>query len=206
MKSISLIPLISLISLILFTACGIITFEINENGYRTLSDKDKALFKPFDASIVTKQVNNREDLQVFEITSQHIKNYSKEHEYLWIHLWRPYCKADYCTNIKFFSDAVANYPDEDIEVMLVSENYDLPQIKEVVKNSPYSKPIFVLDGKWYGAKTRATKKQFLQEVNNNENLNVDLDDLWDDYLFKDSVLIFAGNHIDYQKLDSLLAL
>lgn len=200
------ITLISLISLILFTACGIITIEIGENGYRSLSDKDKALFKPFDASIMTKQVDNRENLQVYEVTSQHIKAYSKEHKYLWVHLWRPYCKADYCTNIKFFADAVAQYPDEDMEVMLVSENYDLPQIKEVVKNSPYDKPIFVLDGKSYGSKTKANKIQFLEEINNNELLQVDPKGLWDDYLFKDSVLIFAGTHMDYQKLDSLLNL
>lgn len=202
MKNTSLIFLISLI----FFSCGIISFEINENGYRSLPAKDKALFKPFDAAIVTQQVDNLEDLQVYEINSQHVKAYSKQHKYLWVHLWRPYCKADYCTNIKFFSDAIANYPDEDIEVMLVSENYDLPQIKEVVKNSPYDKPIFVMDGGWFGSKTRANKKQFLAEINNNENLQVENNGLWDDYLFKDSVLIFAGDRMDYQKLDSLLKL
>jgi hypothetical protein len=190
--------------LISLSACGIIAIEINENGYSSLKKEEKAFFKPFDASILNQQVNNRENLQVYEINSQQVKAVSKQHQYFWVHLWRPYCKADYCTNIKFFSDAVAAYPDEDMEVMLVSENYDLLQIKEVVKNSPYDRPIFVLDGGWYGSNTKTNKKQFLEEIKNNESLKVKNNGLWDDYFFKDSVLIFAGNHLDYAALDSLM--
>lgn len=205
MKKYSSFLLLSL-SLTIFTACGFLGIEINENGYRSLEKGDKAFFKPFDASILNQTVDNVGDIKVYELNSQQVKACSKTHQYLWVHLWRPYCTAEYCTNIKYFPDVVSQFPEQDLELMLVSENYDLSQIKESVKNSPYGKPIFVMDGNWFTYKTRANKKQFFTEINNNPNLDVKNTGWWDDYFFKDSVLIFAGDHLDYQKVDSLMKL
>ncbi len=194
--------LLSLLVLLFIEGCGIIL--INENDYRSVSDLEKSLIRPFNQAIVTAKVNNGDSLFVYEFNNGNIKTVTRKFNYTWIHLWRPFCHADACQNIKYFADLADTYSSKGLVLLLVSETYDFNEIKNVMNHSVYNKPVFVLQSDYYGYKIRKNRIKFISE------LNPDLiasKQIWlDDFLFKDTTLIFAGNKLDKIKIDSLLGI
>lgn len=189
-----------LLSLFFVSACGLVA--INENDYRFLPAAFKGDIKPFDLSVVTKKVNYHDSLYLYEINTPEIKAVLKKHQYVWLHIWRPYCEADYCQNISYFTQLVRRYQDRDFQLLLISEVYNPPTIKKVMAHSTFDKPVFVLQDAWYGHKIKKSYKLLFHQINNNPAIHSKRG--FDEYLFKDSLLIYAGNKITARMLDSLV--
>lgn len=69
-------------------------------------------------------------------------------------------------------------------------------------NSSFHKPVFVLQDAWYGHKMKKSSRLLFNELNN--NLQIHSKRGFDDYLFKDTLLIYAGNKMSQHILDSLV--
>jgi hypothetical protein len=192
--------IVILILILLFTSCGIIM--INENEYRSLKDSDKNQIRSFDINLVPKKVDNTEQLYLYEINTNDIQNCVKMQKYTWIHLWRPFCQSEYCQNINYFLTIENNLKQYELEFMLISESYDFNSIENAVKNSFYDKPIFVLQDLYYGHKIRPNRLKFYNELKTEYSPKTRIG--FDDYLFKDTILIFAGEDLNKHKIDSLM--
>ncbi len=188
-------------SLVLLNACGFIA--INENDYRFLPTTYLKDIKPFKMDMVTQKVNNRDSLFLYEINTPNIKACVRHYKYVWLHLWRPYCEAEYCQNISYFAQLARRYQHMDFQLLLISESYDPPTIKKVLANSSFDKPVFVLQDAYYGHKIRKSYKLLFNEINNNPAIHSKKG--FDEYLFKDGYLIFAGNKMTVNVLDSLVS-
>ena len=53
---------------------------------------------------VNSRNSSKEELKVYEINSKNIKTIILQNEYTWVHLWRPFCSAEYCQNIGVFQE------------------------------------------------------------------------------------------------------
>ncbi|MFZ4463856.1 MAG: hypothetical protein ACOYN5_08405 [Bacteroidales bacterium] len=190
--------LIKFLVFILLFGCGVIL--INENNYRNLSDTDKIIIMPFDPEIVSKNENNKQ-FQLYEINANDIMNYTKMHNYTWVHLWRPFCPNQNCQNIYYFLDVVDSINIYDIEFLLVSESYDLKLIENIVINSAYDKPIFVLQDSHYGHKINSNRLKFIKDFET--ELSYSSHYGFGDFLFKDSTLIYMGDDLNKDKIESL---
>ncbi len=192
--------LIATVFLVFVESCGFI--QINENDYRSLSDYDKRYIKPFDSKIVTTKVNNIDSLFIYEINSDNIKEVTKEHAYTWIHLWRPFCHADVCQNINYLTNITDNFASEGLALLLISVTYGFKDIENVVKNSRFEKPVFVLQNNYYGYKMRKNRVKLVTDL---KPELASSKKIWsDDYFYKDTTLIYAGSIEDKNKIDSLM--
>ncbi|MFC2101315.1 hypothetical protein ACFLRZ_05745, partial [Bacteroidota bacterium] len=120
----------------------------------------------------------------------------------WLHLWRPYCSSEYCRNIDYFTDIEKKYMLKDFKFFLISETYDVKDIIEKMKNVTYDKPILVLMDSYYGHSMRKNNIKLLDELDN--KLSLERKYGYFDYLFKDTILIYAGRKITEKILDSLI--
>ncbi len=192
--------LLLFLSIFFVSACGIIA--INENDYRFLPEEYRKDIKPFDVALVTQKVNYHDSLYLYEINTPEIKAVLQKHKYVWLHIWRPYCEADYCQNISYFTQLARRYRDKDFQLLLISEDYDPPTIKKVLAHSDFNKPVFVLQDAWYGHKIKKGYRLLFNELNNNPEIHSKTG--FDDYLFKDSLLVYAGDSMSQSTLDSLV--
>ncbi len=192
--------IIILIVMLLLTNCGIII--INENNYRSLTDSDKNLLRPFDIEIVSQKVNNTEQLYLYEINTNDIKNCVRIQKYTWVHLWRPFCPSESCQNINYYLNIENKLKNYNLQLLLISESYDLNSIEHIVKNSFYDKPIYVLQDLYFGHKIKLNRMKFYNELKTDSSPKTRIG--FDDYLFKDSVLIFVGEGLNKHIIDSLI--
>jgi len=186
--------------ILLLTSCGIIM--INENDYRSLTDSNKNLIRPFDIELLSEKANNNEQLFLYEINTNDIKNCIRKQKYTWVHLWRPFCPTESCQNINYYLNVENELKHYDFEFLLISETYDFNSIENAVKNSFYDKPIFVLQDLYYGHKIKPNRLKFYNEFKNEYSPKTRIG--FDDYLFKDSVLIFVGDGLNEHRIDSLI--
>ncbi len=191
-----------LITLLLLTGC--IPIMINENDYRGVKEEDKWFVKPFVLGIEDQNTNYNDTLFLYELNTGDIKGIIKDHPLTWIHLWRPFCHADQCQNIGYYAAVEEGLKDHGLRVLVVSETYDYNDIKGVVKNSMWNKPVFVLQDSYYGHKIRKNSLKLAAEMITDSVINTKWG--YDDYLFKKSKLIYAGNGLDKNKIDSILLL
>jgi hypothetical protein len=140
---------------------------------------------------------------LFEINSGDIRNCALISKFLWIHLWRPYCKADYCQNINYFSSMADQYRINGLNFLLVSETYDRKEIKSVIDKNNFDRPVYVLQDSYFGHGLKSAKKKFL-EINNHLIQNPNFI-YYDDFIFKDTLLIFACGEINKKLLDSVMS-
>ncbi len=192
--------LVVLTFLLFLNACGIIA--INENDYRALPKTYYQYIKPFTPALVTKTVNYSDSVFLYEINTPEIKKCLARYKYVWIHLWRPYCEADYCQNITFFEQLAKRYQKKKLQLLFISQSYDPLTVKKIMENSSFHKPVFVLDDASYGHKLRKAHKLFFRELNNNPAFHSK--NGFDDLLFKDTLLVYAGNRMTARVLDSLM--
>ena len=173
---------------------------INENSFRALKYSDKDYFQPFNIDMVNKKVNNKDSLVVYEINSKNIKESASKNKYTWVHLWRPYCPSDFCQNINYFSDIADKK--QGLSLLLISETYSVETIRSCVVKSDYNRSIFVLQDSYYGHKTRENRLKLYNDFKIDSLVSTKGN--FDDYLFKDTVLIFAGNLLNEHIIDSLM--
>jgi len=189
-----------LLMILLLGACGFI--EINENGYRSIPKNEMEYIKPFDSTAVYKKINNSDRLNLYEINTADIKKCIKEHKYIWLHLWRPFCTSDYCQNVNYFINIENSFNNLDFKLLLISETYEMKDIKMIVGHSSFNKPIFVLQDSYYGHKMKNNRIKLFKEINNHLSLTTNYG--YDDYFFKDTLLIYAGYKISKETIDSLI--
>lgn len=185
---------------VFFSSCGIIL--INENSYRNLKDNQKDFIRPFSEDAVYIYSVLKPQQFVYEINTNNIKRIITKQKFTWLHLWRPYCSADYCQNIKFFSNLEGKFKKYNLQLLLISEDYNKHYIEKCVKDNGFKKSVFVLQDSYYGHKITKNRKRFFNELNNNKLPSSRYS--YEDYLFKDTILIYAGMHINYKKMDSLI--
>ena len=126
----------------------------------------------------------------------------KKNKFTWIHLWRPYCSSDYCQSINYFSDLEDKFINKDFHLLLISETYDISIIKDIVKKTRFIKPIYVLQDAYYGHKIKKNRIKFVKEIDSNHLILPKSG--FDNYVFKDTVLIFSSNEINTGIIDSLI--
>jgi len=177
---------------------------INENDYRGLKEEDKWFIKPFKLGIENQRVDFSDSLFLYELSTNNIKEVVKHHPLTWIHLWRPFCHAEQCQNIDYYSSIEDRFIEQGLRVLVVSETYDYNDIRGVVNNSMWNKPIFVLQDSYFGHKIRKNRLKLTEEITADSVVKTKWG--FDDYLFKGSKLLFAGNTLDKEKIDSLLLL
>ena len=192
--------IIRLIIILLLSSCGIIM--INKNNYRSLTESDKNRVRPFYIEIVSQKVNNQEKLFLYEINTNDIKKYVRNQKYTWIHLWRPFCPNESCQNINYYLNIENSLKNCDLQLLLISESYDFISIQNIVNNSFYDNPIYVLQDLYYGHKIRSNRMKFYSELMTEHSPKTRIG--FDDYLFKDTVLIFIGDGLNEHIIDSLI--
>ena len=185
---------------LLLNACGLIA--INENDYRALPKTYFQYIKPFDRGLVTKTVNYGDSVFLYEINTPEIKKVLEQYKYVWVHLWRPYCEADYCQNITYFEQLAQRYQKQKLQLLFISQSYEPLTVKKIMANSSFSKPVYVLQDAFYGHKLRKAYKLFFRDMNNNPAIHSKTG--FDDYLFRDTLLVYAGNRMTVRVLDSLV--
>lgn len=180
--------------------------DLGTNMYKTCTKEQLTHFKPAEASSQFSG-NDTLNLSIYELNSTEIKKRLIGQKYTWIHMWRPYCKADYCENINYPKNASAK---RNIQFFLLSQVYDLVNIRKSLARTIYDQPVYVIQNSFYkmGTKTNGKNKaatQMRKELNNNPKLT--LSKWGDDLFFKDTLLIYAGEAaLDANKVDSLMKL
>jgi hypothetical protein len=192
--------LILFILFLTLTGCGIIL--INENNYRALKETDKKSIKPYDFNATQYNRIKNEELYVYEIDSKDIKENLKQSKFTWIHLWRPFCQAPTCQNINVYSEIEKDYKNKGLSLLFISESYDIQSIKKIVTNIGFQKNIFVLQDAYYGHKSRKNRVKLFHDLNNNQFKATKYG--VDDFLFKDTLLIYAGHQLNKKVIDSVL--
>ena len=192
---------LKLFVLIVFLS-GCIPIMINENNYRGLSDKALQYVKPFDISLVSARVNNSDSLILYEINSDDIKALVHQEKYLWVHLWRPFCSAELCQNVDYFGNLADSYENKGLRLLFISETYDFRDIIKIMKHSWFNHPVFVLQDSYYGHKMRKTRLKLMAALSPDSAGRSKIG--FDDYLFKEGNLLYAGGISDNNVLDSLI--
>ncbi len=184
----------------IFTSCGVIL--INENNYRSLTVSEKRKIKPYKDFLLYSNSATEQNNYLYEINTNNIKTHLKKQKYTWIHLWRPFCSADYCQNIDYFSVLEDKFKNKGLRLLLISETYDIGAITTILEENKFKKQVYILQDAYYGHKIMKNRKQFIQEINNN-NLKISKYG-FDNYFFKDTLLIYSANVINKQIIDSLI--
>lgn len=184
---------------ILLYACVVM---INENDYRGLSSKDHEQVKDFTLLKENQTVDNVNNLILYEINSNQIKEILISHSYTWIHLWRPYCSSQSCQLIDYYSKIKEKYKKYNVEFLLISETYDLFSIRNSLKENPYNDVIYVLSDSYYGHKLLEIRNKFFQDFIKNSNIEIRSTCI--DFIFQDTILIYASENAKNQLFDSLI--
>ena len=176
---------------------------INENDYRMLQETDKSMFKPYSA-VSESGSGNTGDLFLYEINTPQMLQRMKYNHYTWIHLWRPYCTSDYCTHIDYFFNLAGKYTLKGLDLLFISECYGVRNIKQKLADTASHHTFYVLEDKYYGHKLNPARQKFMKDL----GIEITKQNKWgyDDYIFKDTTLIFKGDHIGETTIDSLISL
>lgn len=189
--------LLKIILAILLTSC--IVQGLNVNYYK-LSESEKLHFVPFNHTNLFKTVNyNEQNLKVEEITSDNVKNVIKNHKFVCIYSWVPYCKSTSCENLHYYSNLEEKYKKWNLNFLIISETYDFEDIKLSHKTSEYNKQLYVIkyDKKNYGDQRKNVISKFYKEIASTKN--------WSTYyFFYNAKLIYYGDHCTESLVDSLI--
>jgi hypothetical protein len=150
-----------------------------------------------------RQVSYADSFYAHEINSNNIIACARTSRFLWVHLWRPYCKANACQNISFYPALADRYKANGLNLLFISESYDLKSIRNAVDNNGFNRPIYVLQDSYYGHDLNDARKKF-SEMNFSQIQDPDLI-IYDDYIFKDTLIIFACKEINKIMIDSILS-
>ncbi len=182
------------------TSCVI---EINENGYRSLTDESKKHIRPFTMDLLNRNQNYKDSIFIYEISSRDIRQIIKQNKYTWIHFWAPYCSAKSCINVAGIMEEVREMEKgKDFVELLISTVYDLDAIKSRLKNSNFKQPVFILRDSIYGHNQVRGKRLFACEIDNNSLLKKN--EYFSEYLFCDTLLQVASWNLTPKQIDSVV--
>lgn len=197
-KKVNFVFVLSLV--ILLTSCVI---EINENGYRSLPTASKKYIRPFSMDLLKQTHSYKDTIFIYEISSSDIKQITKSNKFTWIHFWAPYCSSKSCVNIAGLMNEVKEQQKEkDFLELLIATSFDFNAIKERLKNSSYTQPVFILSDSIYGHKQGKAMKLFASKIDNNSVLKKN--EYFSEYLFCDTLLTVAAWNLTPQQIDSVL--
>lgn len=139
---------------LLLSSC---VMDIGTNMYQSCTKEQLSHFKPAEASSQFKG-NDTLNLLVYEINSKEIKKRLIGQQYTWVHMWRPYCKADYCENINYPKNVSAKRNIQ--RSITLSQVYDLANIRKSLARTAYDQPVYVIENSSYkmGSKTNGKNK------------------------------------------------
>lgn len=189
--------LLKIIFCLLFTSCIVQGLNIN---YNKLSESEKLHFVPFNSSNLLKTVNyDEQNFKVEEITSDNVKDVIQNHKFVCIYSWVPYCKSTSCENLNYYSNLEEKFKKWNLNFIIISETYDLEDIKLSHKTSEYNKQLYVIkyDKANYGDQRKNVVTKFYNEITSSKR--------WSSYYFYyDSKLIYSGNNCTESLVDSLI--
>lgn len=135
--------------------------RINDDGYRDVKLEDQRLISNFTMDDLDKTMvyESKEDIHFQIIKGDDFREVVKKNDKVWIYVWASWCKPCIEKFPKIIEIAEKN---EDLVVLLVSQNYDLDNLQNHLFNSNYNKVPYILDSTSYGRKT-AAKMRNLQE-------------------------------------------
>lgn len=188
--------LLSLLALALFPAC----ITINENGYRNLSRKEKQQVLPFDKN-ATGNKDSSGGFCLREIVADDVREVMKDHEYTWLHLWIPYCKAPSCRPPVYYEKVSKNAGGREVQYLLISRIYDYRTVSGMVDRFSYKGPVYVVKHARYGRNMPGASERFAAELTKDRSASFGAH-----LLFRKERLIYAGNDLSQATMDSVLAL
>ncbi|HNW71960.1 MAG TPA: hypothetical protein PLM70_07950 [Bacteroidales bacterium] len=188
---------IKIILTLLFSSC--IVQGLNTN-YNKLSDEDLRYFVSYNSNNLFKNVDNSlQNLKIEEINSSLIKQIIKENKYVCLYSWVPFCNSIKCENLKFYSNIEKKYSQIGFHFLIISETYDIDDIKLSIMTSGYDKQLYVIkhEERKYGNNRKNVVSKFIKEITGEELQS-------DYYFFCDSKLIYHGIDISESIIDSIL--
>lgn len=167
-----------------------------------LKENQRQYIKDFSIDLVDKNQLNTNEFCIYEINGSDIKAVTRLYNFTWIHLWLPFCKAEYCQNISLFQYMAEQHKSDGLAFLMTSETYDIKSINQIVVKSNFSFPVFVLEDVYYGHKMKRARMQISDQLINNDSIGKSL--YYSDYVFKDTLLIYAGSNLNNERLDSII--
>ena len=131
---------------------------------------------------------------MYEVNTNDLKQCIKKHKFVWLHIWKPGCSGQNCTNLDFYTDMADKYKISDLEFYIISDSYEVEDAQKTIKGSRYDKPMMVLQDSWFGHDLRWINITLAYELDNHLNLKKKYG--YFDFLFRDSLLMFAGLSIN----------
>jgi hypothetical protein len=165
---------------------------INENNYRGLSSSELKRFKKVQLdSIPIWKCTGSTDF-IYEIRADQICSIAKISEYLWVHLWRPSCHGPECHNVDYYFQMANEFEPFGLNLFMVADQYDIFFFHKLQPTMDHD-CFFVIDDSTYGHKIPEARRMFISQLIN-QNAN-DTTYRYNDFLFKNGALIFAGSDI-----------
>ena len=191
---------IKVLILLLLSSCVI---EINENGYRSLTDEAKRHVRPFTIDLLNQKHNYRDSIILYEISSRDLKQIIKKNKYTWVHFWAPHCSSKSCINVTNLMNEVEEKEKQyDFAELLISTEYDFENLKQRLNNSKFTQPVFILTDSIYGHKNGKALRLFASEIDNNNLINKNK--YFGEYFFCDTLLTVATWNLTPQQIDSIV--
>jgi hypothetical protein len=183
--------IIPFIIITFFTGCAI---SINTNHYASLSNEEKAYFKPY------AKVGERPDtLVISEISGSQCKQLISENKYTLVHLWNPSCISNTYYSLKTYTDIENAFENKGLKVILVAVSYDLSNIQKTVKMSEFHNPVYIISNSEYGPKLGKAIDAFSEEITGKKIKR------FSDLLFKGTNLHYTGFDINKEIINHTLS-
>ena len=183
--------IIPFIIITFFTGCAI---SINTNHYASLSNKEKAYFKPFSSAKETPDTS-----VILEISGSQCKQLISENKYSLVHLWNPSCSGNTCYSLSPYTDMENTFGDKGLKVILVAVSYDLSDIQKIIKASEYPNAVYVISNSVYGSKLGKSIDTFSEEIAGKKIKRCG------NLLFKETELIYNGFDINDDIINHILS-
>ncbi len=190
------IGFIIVILMIGFVSCVVQGLNIN---YKRLDESEKRYFVSYNPVHLFQKVNNPDTLKIEQITSDTIKEILRRYPFVCYYSWIPYCSSSSCENLKFYSDLEDQYKKWDLHFLIVSETYDIEDIKHRVITSGFDKQLYVIEHnkEKYGENRNKVVTRFIKEINGT-------DQVYSYNFYYKSKLIYQGYECSEKVIDSLI--
>ncbi len=191
------IGFITVILIVGFVSCQVQGLNIN---YKKLNESDKGCFVPFNRSQLFQKVNNDlETLKIQQITSDTIKEILHRYPFVCYYSWVPYCSGSKCENLKFYSNLEERYKQWNLHFLIVSETYDIEDIKHRIVTSGFDKQLYVIEHnkEKYGENRNKVLNKFMKEINGTNQI-------YSYQFYYKSQLIYQGYECSENIIDSLI--
>ncbi|MFB6258475.1 MAG: TlpA family protein disulfide reductase [Flavobacteriales bacterium] len=148
------------ILLLLLSSCSDLIVQVPSTDYEKMSKEEKEeLHYPPDSTFrfTEKNYGSAEQMELYEIDKQRLFGLMDSNSTAWVAMWAtwcPHCLSDldhYCE-----LDSLR----DDMQLFLVSTNYD----PRIIKEFTYRKPVFVIDAEQYGKDESQRMTAFAEKI------------------------------------------